>query len=70
MDGLNFTPRNMQQLINNALKDATSLVVVTQDGDAREAKAPIELGTESMAFKSDKGTVVVPFSAIQRLIIG
>jgi len=69
MDGLNFTPRNMQQVINNALKDATSLVVITQHGDALMAAAPIELGTEAMAFKSDKGMVVVPFSAIQRLVI-
>lgn len=69
MDGLNFSPRNMQQLINNALKDATSLVVVTQDGGAQTATAPIELGIEAMAFKSDKGTVVVPYTAIQRLVI-
>jgi hypothetical protein len=69
MDGLNFSPRNMQQLINNALKDANTLVVVTQAGDALAAKAPIELGTEAIAFKTDKGTVVVPYGAIQRLVI-
>lgn len=69
MDGLNFSPRNMQQLINNALKDATSVVVVTVGGDALSARAPIELGTEAMSFSTDKGTVIVPYSAVQRLVV-
>ena len=68
MDGLNFSPRNMQQLINNALKDATSVVVITTGGDALPVKAPLELGTEAMAFKSDKGTVIVPYTAVQRIV--
>lgn len=70
MDGLNTTQRNLQQLIHNALKDAASLMVVTQDGVAQAATAPIELGVEAMAFRSEKGTVVVPYSAIQRLVVG
>jgi hypothetical protein len=69
MDGLNFSPRNMQQLINNTLKDATSVVLVTTGGDALPVKAPLELGTEAMAFKSDKGTVIVPYTAVQRIVV-
>ena len=69
MDGLNFSPRNMQQLINNALKDATSVVVITIGGDALTVKAPLELGTEAMGFKSDKGTIIVPYSAVQRIVV-
>jgi hypothetical protein len=68
MDGLNVSPRNMQQLINNSLKDATSVVVVTVGGDALPVKAPLELGTEAMAFQSDKGTVIVPYAAVQRIV--
>jgi hypothetical protein len=68
MDGLNVSPRNMQQLINNSLKDATSVVVVTIGGDAIPVKAPLELGTEAMAFESDNGTVIVPYAAVQRIV--
>jgi hypothetical protein len=68
MDGLNVSPRNMQQLINNSLKDATSVVVVTTGGDAIPVKTPLELGTEAMAFKSDNGTVIVPYAAVQRIV--
>jgi hypothetical protein len=68
MDGLNVSPRNMPQIINNALKDAASVMLVTAGGDAVTVKAPLELGTEAMAFKSDSGdTVVVPYSAIQQI---
>jgi hypothetical protein len=68
MDGLNVSPRNMQQLINNALKDAASVVVITIGGDALPVTAPLELGSEAMAFKSDKGTVIVPYAAVQRIV--
>jgi hypothetical protein len=68
MDGLNTSPRNMQQLINAALRDTNSVMIVTIGGDALTAKAPLELGTEAMAFKSDSGDVViVPYSAIQQI---
>ena len=68
MDGLNVSPRNMQQLINNSLRDVTSVVVITIGGDALQVKAPLELGTEAMAFQSDKGTVIVPYAAVQRIV--
>jgi hypothetical protein len=55
-------------LINNSLKDATSVVVVTIGGDAIPVKAPLELGTEAMAFKFDNGTVIVPYAAVQRIV--
>ena len=70
MDGLNFSPRNMQQLLNNILKDAVSVSLTTIAGDQLTVRAPIELGTECIAFKSgdsDKAMTVVPFHAIQRV---
>ena len=73
MDQLNFSPRNMQQLINNALKDpaVTTVMLTTTSGDQLTAHAPVELGTECIAFKSEAGdkagVTIVPFSAIQRL---
>lgn len=71
MDGLNFSPRNMQQLLNNALKDARTVTLTTTAGDQLTVHAPIELGTECIAFKTAEGegaaTTIVPFSAIQRL---
>ena len=73
MDQLNFSPRNMQQLINNALKDptVTTVMLTTIGGDQLTVHAPVELGTECMAFRSDAGDkagiTIVPFSAIQRL---
>ena len=69
MDGLNISPRNLQQLINNTLKGASSVMLVTTSGDAVPVQAPLELGTEAMAFKSDKGTLIVPYTAIQRLVV-
>ena len=70
MDGLNFSPRNMQQLINNTVKDATSVVLVTTGGDALTIKSQLELGTEGMAFKSDMGTrIIVPYTAVQRIVV-
>lgn len=69
MDGLNVSPRNMQQLINNALRDAASVVLVTVGGDALTVRAPLELGIEGMTFKSDKGTVILPYTAIQRIVV-
>jgi hypothetical protein len=71
LDGLNFSPRNMQQLLNNALKEAKSATLTTINGDQLALHGPIELGTECIAFRSAEGdgaaTTVVPFSAIQRL---
>ena len=70
MDGLNFSPRNMQQLINNTVKDATSVVLITVGGDALTVKSQLELGTEGMAFRSDTDTrVIVPYSAVQRIMV-
>ena len=69
MDGMNISPRNMQQLINNAVKGANSVVLITVGGDAMSVMAPLELGTEAMAFKSDKGTVIVPYTAVQRIVV-
>ena len=69
MDGMNISPRNMQQLVNNAVKGATSVVLITVGGDAMTVMAPLELGSEAMAFKSDKGTVIVPYSAVQRIVV-
>jgi hypothetical protein len=68
LDGLNFSPRNMQQLLNNILKDATTVSLTTTAGDQLSVSAPIELGTDSIAFASrDGGKTVVPFHAIQRI---
>lgn len=69
MDGLNFSPRNMQQLINNALKDALSVTLITTNGDQLAVQAPIELGTECILFRShgNSGTSIVPYHAIQRI---
>jgi len=68
MDGLNFSPRNMQQLLNNLLKDASSVSLTTLAGDQLTVSAPVELGTDSIAFGSrDGGKIIVPFHAIQRI---
>ena len=71
LDGLNFSARNMQQLINNALKDAKAITLITTNGDQLTVGAPIELGTECIAYKShgNSGTSIVPFHAIQRIQI-
>jgi hypothetical protein len=74
LDGLNFSPRNMQQLINNLLKDASTVTLTTAAGDQLTVHSPIELGTECIAFRSsagDKaGTTIVPFTSIQRILVG
>jgi hypothetical protein len=73
MDQPNFSPRNMQQLVNNALKDPalTTIGLTTTSGNQLSVHAPIELGTESIAFKSEAGdkagVTIVPFNAVQRL---
>ncbi len=71
LDGLNFSPRNLQQLLNNLLKDAQSVTLTTIAGDQLAVRGPIELGTEAIAFKNadDDDTIVVPFHAIQRVRI-
>ncbi len=72
MDGINFSPRNAQQLINNALKqpEVTAVTLVTLTGDAFAVHAPIELGTESIAFKDKAGlTQIVPYNAIARIAL-
>ncbi len=66
MDGLNFSPRNMQQLLNNTLKDASSVMLTTSSGDTLTVKAPIELGTECLSFRTDNARQscrTTPFSA-------
>lgn len=69
MDRLNFSARNMQQLLNNLLKDAQSVTLTTIAGDQLAVRGPIELGTEAIAFMSGDhdDTIVVPFHAIQRI---
>ena len=75
MDGLNFSPRNMQQLINNVLKDpaVTSVSLTTIGGYRHDVRGPVELGTECMSFRSDASggaTVIVPFHAIRDIRAG
>jgi hypothetical protein len=72
LDGLNFSPRNMQQLLNNALKDAASVSLTTTGGDQLSVRAPIELGTECLSFATSENgrpITVVPYHAIQRVHI-
>jgi len=73
LDGLNFSPRNLQQLLNTLLKDAHSVTLTTTVDDQLTVRGPVELGTEAIAFKSRNGdreaTTVVPFHAIQRVLI-
>jgi hypothetical protein len=69
MDGLNFSPRNMQQLLNNAFKDATNVTLTTIGGDMVPVRTPIELGTECISFKIEGGVCVVPYHAIQRIVV-
>ena len=72
MNGLNFSPRNLQQLLNNLMKDAQSVTLTTTTGDQLAVRGPIELATDAIAFKSGdhEDTIVVPFQAIQRVRIG
>jgi hypothetical protein len=69
LDGLNFSPRNLQQLLNNLLKDAQTVTLTTIAGDQLAVRNPVELGSEAIAFKSGDhdDTIVVPFHAIQRV---
>ena len=73
MDGINFSPRNAQQLINNALKqpEIARATLTTTSGDAFAISAPIELGTDCIAFK-DPATghlQIVPYHAIARIAL-
>lgn len=72
MDGINFSPRNAQQLISNALKqpEVTAVTLVTMAGDAFAVAAPIELGTDCIAFKDKAGlTQIIPYHAIARIAL-
>jgi hypothetical protein len=68
MAGLNLSPRDMQQLLNNILKDARSVSLTTLAGDRLTVGAPVELGTDCIDFGSrDGGKTIVPLHAIQRI---
>lgn len=75
VDGLNFSPRNMQQLLNNVLKDAAGAVTLTTiAGDQLAVHAPVELGTECISFRTTAGggaaaSYIVPYHAIQRILV-